>query len=69
MAEAINEAKAKDIRMVTLEVRRSNVAARSLYRKLNFEERRLRIELLWPRRRRHRDGTRVSAAAVEMIRE
>jgi ribosomal-protein-alanine N-acetyltransferase len=48
MAEAINEAKAKDIRMVTLEVRRSNVAARSLYRKLSFEERRLRSNYYGP---------------------
>jgi len=48
MAEAISEAKAKDIRMVTLEVRRSNLAARSLYRKLNFEERRLRSNYYGP---------------------
>ena len=48
MVEAINEAKAKDIRMMTLEVRRSNVAARSLYRKLNFEERRLRSNYYGP---------------------
>jgi ribosomal-protein-alanine N-acetyltransferase len=48
MAEAINEAKAKTIRLVTLEVRRSNVAARSLYRKLNFEERRLRSNYYGP---------------------
>jgi len=48
MAEAINEAKAKNIRLVTLEVRRSNVAARSLYRKLNFEERRLRTNYYGP---------------------
>jgi [ribosomal protein S18]-alanine N-acetyltransferase len=48
MAEAINEAKAKNIRIVTLEVRRSNVAARSLYRKLNFEERRLRANYYGP---------------------
>jgi [ribosomal protein S18]-alanine N-acetyltransferase len=48
MVEVINEAKAKDIRMVTLEVRRSNVAARSLYRKLNFEERRLRSNYYGP---------------------
>lgn len=48
MAEAINEAKAKNIRLVTLEVRRSNVAARSLYRKLNFEERRLRSNYYGP---------------------
>jgi [ribosomal protein S18]-alanine N-acetyltransferase len=48
MAEVINEAKAKKIRLVTLEVRRSNVAARSLYRKLNFEERRLRSNYYGP---------------------
>jgi ribosomal-protein-alanine N-acetyltransferase len=48
MAEAITEAKAKNIRLVTLEVRRSNVAARSLYRKLNFEERRLRTNYYGP---------------------
>jgi len=33
---------------VTLEVRRSNVAARSLYRKLSFEERRLRSNYYGP---------------------
>ena len=48
MEEAIAEAKAKNIRLVTLEVRRSNVAARSLYRKLNFEERRLRANYYGP---------------------
>lgn len=48
MAEAIHEAKTKNIRLVTLEVRRSNVAARSLYRKLNFEERRLRSDYYGP---------------------
>jgi len=48
MAEAIDEAKAKIIRLVTLEVRRSNVAARSLYRRLNFEERRLRTNYYGP---------------------
>jgi len=42
MAEAIAESKAKNIHLITLEVRRSNLAARTLYRKLNFEERRLR---------------------------
>jgi [ribosomal protein S18]-alanine N-acetyltransferase len=42
MEDAIAEAKREKARFVTLEVRRSNVAARSLYRKLNFEERRLR---------------------------
>jgi len=48
MAEAISEAKTKNIRLVTLEVRRSNVAARSLYRKLKFEERRLRTNYYGP---------------------
>jgi ribosomal-protein-alanine N-acetyltransferase len=48
MATAIDEAKAKSIRLVTLEVRRSNLAARSLYRKLNFEERRLRTNYYGP---------------------
>lgn len=48
MAEAISEAKTKNIRLVTLEVRRSNVAARSLYRKLHFEERRLRTNYYGP---------------------
>lgn len=42
MRSAITEAEAKKVAMVTLEVRRSNTAARCLYRKLNFEERRLR---------------------------
>ncbi len=48
MAAVIDEAKAKNIRLVTLEVRRSNLAARSLYRKLNFEERRLRTNYYGP---------------------
>jgi [ribosomal protein S18]-alanine N-acetyltransferase len=48
MAAAIDEAKAKKIRIVTLEVRRSNLAARSLYRKLNFEERHLRTNYYGP---------------------
>jgi len=48
MGEAISEAKTKNIRLVTLEVRRSNVAARSLYRKLHFEERRLRTNYYGP---------------------
>ncbi len=48
MDEVIDEAKAKQIRLVTLEVRRSNVAARSLYRRLNFEERRLRTNYYGP---------------------
>jgi [ribosomal protein S18]-alanine N-acetyltransferase len=42
MEDAISDAKSEKARFITLEVRRSNVAARSLYRKLNFEERRLR---------------------------
>jgi ribosomal-protein-alanine N-acetyltransferase len=42
MSNALTEAKARKAQVVTLEVRRSNLAARSLYRKLNFEERRLR---------------------------
>jgi len=42
MRLAIAEAKAKHIHLVTLEVRRSNLAARSLYRKFGMEERRLR---------------------------
>jgi len=42
MVSAIQEARHEKARFVTLEVRRSNLAARSLYRKLNFEERRLR---------------------------
>lgn len=42
MEDAISDAKREKARFVTLEVRRSNVAARSLYRKLSFEERRLR---------------------------
>lgn len=42
MEEAIGEAKAKRTELITLEVRRVNLAARSLYRKFNFQERRLR---------------------------
>ena len=42
ISEAIAEASMKRAAMITLEVRRSNLAARSLYRKLQFEERRLR---------------------------
>lgn len=48
MVEAVNEAKTKTIRLITLEVRRSNVAARSLYRKLQFEEQRLRLNYYGP---------------------
>ncbi len=39
---AIGEAKTKGAQIITLEVRRSNLAARCLYRKFEFEERRLR---------------------------
>lgn len=48
MAHAISEAKANNVRLVTLEVRRSNLSARGLYRKLNFEERRLRKSYYGP---------------------
>jgi len=48
MSDAITEAKAKDAHLVTLEVRRSNLPARGLYRKLNFEERRLRHNYYGP---------------------
>ncbi len=42
LTEAIEEARGHNARFVTLEVRRSNIAARRLYRKLNFVEQRLR---------------------------
>jgi ribosomal-protein-alanine N-acetyltransferase len=42
MQHALAEARAKNAQVITLEVRRSNLAARSLYRKLEFQERRLR---------------------------
>jgi [ribosomal protein S18]-alanine N-acetyltransferase len=42
MQHALAEARAKNVQVITLEVRRSNLAARSLYRKLEFQERRLR---------------------------
>lgn len=48
MNAAISEARDKQATCVTLEVRRSNVAARRLYRKLNFEERRLRRHYYGP---------------------
>ncbi len=48
MSDAITEAKAKNAHLVTLEVRRSNLPARGLYRKLNFEERRLRQNYYGP---------------------
>lgn len=40
--ETIEEARAKHAQVITLEVRRANLAARSLYRKFGFQERRLR---------------------------
>lgn len=48
MTVAIEEAREKEATCVTLEVRRSNVGARRLYRKLNFEERRLRRHYYGP---------------------
>ena len=48
MAEAVNEAKSTGAGLVTLEVRRSNLAARQLYRKFEFEERRLRRHYYGP---------------------
>jgi len=42
MQHALAEARTKKVQVITLEVRRSNLAARSLYRKLEFQERRLR---------------------------
>ncbi len=48
MTEAINEAKSAGASVVTLEVRRSNLPARQLYRKFEFEERRLRRHYYGP---------------------
>jgi [ribosomal protein S18]-alanine N-acetyltransferase len=48
LREVIVEAKAKGVRLMTLEVRRTNVAARGLYRKFYFEERRLRRNYYGP---------------------
>jgi ribosomal-protein-alanine N-acetyltransferase len=48
MQHALAEARAKDAHVITLEVRRSNLAARSLYRKLEFQERRLRRNYYGP---------------------
>jgi len=45
---AIEEARAREASMVTLEVRRSNLPARRLYRKYEFEERRLRRHYYGP---------------------
>ena len=48
IAEAINEARSAGAAVVTLEVRRSNLPARQLYRKFEFEERRLRRHYYGP---------------------
>ena len=48
LTEAIAEARGKGVVFVTLEVRRSNLAARHLYRKFSFEERRLRRHYYGP---------------------
>jgi len=48
LSEAISEAKSTGTNVVTLEVRRSNLAARQLYRKFEFEERRLRRHYYGP---------------------
>ena len=48
MNATLAEATAKQASCVTLEVRRANVAARQLYRKLKFEERRLRRHYYGP---------------------
>jgi ribosomal-protein-alanine N-acetyltransferase len=48
MQHTIDEAKAKRSLFVTLEVRRTNLQARRLYRKLNFEEHRLRRNYYGP---------------------
>ncbi len=48
MDAAIGEARASESELITLEVRRSNVAARGLYRRYCFEERRLRRNYYGP---------------------
>jgi ribosomal-protein-alanine N-acetyltransferase len=48
MAEVIAEATAKKASVATLEVRRTNLSARGLYRKFKFEERRLRKNYYGP---------------------
>jgi ribosomal-protein-alanine N-acetyltransferase len=42
MEYTVAESVVSGIRLITLEVRRSNVVARHLYREMGFEERRLR---------------------------
>jgi ribosomal-protein-alanine N-acetyltransferase len=48
LTTTIAEAREKSADLVTLEVRRSNLAARCLYRKFEFEERRLRRHYYGP---------------------
>jgi [ribosomal protein S18]-alanine N-acetyltransferase len=48
MAEAVAEARARHVSLMILEVRRSNLEARRLYRKFGFEERRLRRNYYGP---------------------
>ncbi len=48
ITEAISEARSTGAGVVTLEVRRTNLAARQLYRKFDFEERRLRRHYYGP---------------------
>ena len=48
ISETVNEAKSTGAGVVTLEVRRSNLPARQLYRKFEFEERRLRRHYYGP---------------------
>jgi ribosomal-protein-alanine N-acetyltransferase len=48
MLAAISEARARKAHLMILEVRRSNLEARRLYRKLGFEERRLRRNYYGP---------------------
>ena len=48
LTEAIAEARSTGAGVVTLEVRRSNLPARQLYRKFEFEERRLRRHYYGP---------------------
>jgi ribosomal-protein-alanine N-acetyltransferase len=48
MAATVEEAHARKASLIILEVRRSNLEARRLYRKFGFEERRLRRNYYGP---------------------
>ncbi len=48
MAGAVAEGRARKVSLMILEVRRSNLEARRLYRKFGFEERRLRRNYYGP---------------------